>query len=62
MTIGILADDIVGSDTYDSSTLDNPLISDNVIKSNYILGLHHGNTAIIHLENIGRDIKLQLKK
>jgi len=49
-TIGILADDIKGSDMYEPSQLDPPFSFLNLIKPEYIAGLHRGVTAIINVD------------
>lgn len=62
ITVGILADNIEGSDFYSPTGLEAALTADHVIKSDYILGLHNGNTAIINVEKIVLDIKSQLSQ
>jgi len=52
MTVGFLADSIDGSDTYDPTTLDTALPSEDLTKSDYIIGLHKGVTAIINVDAI----------
>ena len=52
MTVGVLADSIEGSDTYEPSTLDASLTSEALIKPDYIVGLHQGVTAIINVKAI----------
>jgi len=51
MIVGVLADNIIGSDVYDSSLLDLPILSQS-ISSEFILGINQGNTAIINIETI----------
>ena len=62
LTVGILAEHIEGSDYYNPVSLEAPLVLSNVTKSDYILGLHNGNTAILNIENIVSDIQSQLNK
>lgn len=62
ITVGLLADSIEGSDCYDLATLDGPLSSGEAVKPEYIIGLHLGVTAIIHVEAMLSDPKLQMKK
>lgn len=62
MNVGILVDDITNNSTYSPSLLDPPLPQTKDIKSEYIIGLHEGNTAIINIETVLADIKLQLEK
>lgn len=63
ITIGILADGIEGSDTYDPAILDAPLPSLDAIKPEYLLGLHKGVTSIINIEAIMSDPRfLQMMK
>ena len=54
-TVGILADDIDGSDTYDPALLDASLTSADLINPDYIMGLHQGVTAIINVAAILAD-------
>jgi len=61
MTIGILADTIEGSRSYDPNTLDAPLPSEGIIKSEYISGLHQGTTALINIDAILSDIQVQVR-
>jgi len=62
ITIGVLTNNIEGSGEYDPNLLDAPLHFNNAIKSNYILGLHHGTTAIIQVEAVIADCELQIKQ
>ena len=62
MTVGILADSVVGSDYYESSTLMPSLAGHGLLKPKFIIGLHHGVIAIINVEAILSDKSLQLKK
>lgn len=62
ISMGILVDNIHGSDFYQSDTLQPSIAAEkNGIKSEYILGIHKGMTAIINIEYILTDIKQQLK-
>lgn len=51
MVVGILVDDIEGSDVYNSSLLDPPVVSQE-IPPEYILGINQGNTTIINIDSI----------
>lgn len=62
ITMGILVDSIDGNDTYDPMSLDAALSAESTIKSEYILGLHHGVIGIINVEAIILDLELQLIK
>jgi len=59
--VGIIADHIEGDNAYDPATLDPPLPATGDIKSEYIIGLHNGKTAILNLEKIAVDIQDNLK-
>lgn len=50
--IGVLVDDIEGSEFYDAVSLQTSFASSGVIKQEYILGLHHGVTGIINIESL----------
>lgn len=62
MTLGILTDSILGSDIYDPSKLDPPLIVRDTIKSEFIIGLHKGVTAIINIESLLSSPELRIRK
>ncbi len=57
MTVGIVADYILGSSAYRQSSLDAPLPAGVSIKQEYLYGLHNGVTAIINIHTILKDIK-----
>ncbi len=61
MTVGILADNIVGSNEYTPDSLESPLQFENIIKPEYIIGLDRGLTAIINIEPILVDCQIHLK-
>lgn len=61
MTLGILADEVEGSFSYDPSLLDSPLPSEGTIKSEYILGVHQARTALLNVDAILTDIQTQLQ-
>ncbi|TAK75767.1 MAG: purine-binding chemotaxis protein CheW [Gammaproteobacteria bacterium] len=60
MTVGILVDNIVGSDAYDPTLIDTPLSSAGTIKADYVLGLHNGITTIINVKTVLSELALQL--
>jgi len=62
MTVGILADNIEDGDAFDPVTLEVPIASNNIIKPQYIMGLHNGMTAIINVDAILSDIRAELEK
>jgi purine-binding chemotaxis protein CheW len=62
ITMGILVDRIIGNIHYDKKTLDTSFPSEKLIKTEYILGLHQGKTAILNIPIIFSDIDLQLSK
>lgn len=58
--LGILADDIIGSDTYNEFTLSASLPTMSNEQTSYFLGLHQGNTAIINIDTILSDPKFKI--
>ncbi len=61
-TIGILADSIEGSDTYQPLSLGSPLASVNAANPEYIIGIHQGATAIINMEAVVSALRLEMDK
>lgn len=62
ITLGILANYIEGNKRYDPTTLDMPILSENIVKTDYIVGLHQAQTALINIEAITTDLQSQLSK
>jgi purine-binding chemotaxis protein CheW len=62
LTIGILADNIEGSDAYEPTSLDALLVTEAIAKPQYILGLHKGVTAILNIEALIVDVCANLEK
>lgn len=62
MMFGILVDNIEDNNAYAASGLDAPLTVKGVVKPEYIIGLHQGVIAILNIETIAADLKLQLKQ
>lgn len=62
MTIGMLADTIEGSATYEAAALEAPLSFVGAIKPKYIIGLHNGITAILNIETILNDLIAQMEQ
>lgn len=62
ITIGIMADDIEGSNIYESNKLDPPFTFLDIIKPELIIGIHQGVTAIINVEALVKTSELQVKK
>jgi purine-binding chemotaxis protein CheW len=60
MIVGILVDNIIGSDFYDSSLLDLPIASPS-ITSKFLLGIHQGRTAIINVESILSNLNIDVR-
>lgn len=60
--LGILTDNIEGSDMFDSENIDAPFSSQKFVKPEYILGLHKGSTAIINIKSIIASFVQQLSK
>jgi len=52
MTFGILVDTIIGNKNYNKNSLDNAFPSENIDKTDYILGLHEGRIAILNVPMI----------
>lgn len=49
ITVGILTDEIVGSDAYDVSDITNHMPYDGVINSKFVSGLHNNTTSILNM-------------
>ncbi|KTD11985.1 chemotaxis signal transduction protein (cheW domain) [Legionella gratiana] len=62
ITLGLLTPQIEGSAVYQLNQLTTPLSSINTAKPEYILGLHHAVTAIIHVEALVSSLCLEIKK
>ena len=62
MTVGILTDQINGSDRYQPETLDASMRANSIIKPEYILGLHKGSMAILNIDAILTDIQGYIDK
>jgi purine-binding chemotaxis protein CheW len=62
ITVGILADQIVGNQYYDLKLLDASLPSENIIKPEFIVGLHQGKVAMLNISAIITESQLQLSK
>jgi purine-binding chemotaxis protein CheW len=60
ITVGILADHVEGSAAYDPNKIAAPLVSKDVLHSEYVLGLDQGITAILNMEAIVSNISAQL--
>lgn len=60
--MGLIADEIEGSDRYDPATLDNPMPSEKITKLEYFVGLHQGRITLLNIETILSDAELQLAK
>lgn len=62
MSIGILADEIIGSQSYDEKELNAITPNEGLINTRYIIGLHQGITAILNVETIMLDLQQQLNR
>lgn len=62
LIVGILADSMEGSASYSNESLDPPIASEGILKPEYILGLHNGQTAIINIEVLLSDPDILIKK
>ncbi|KTC83259.1 chemotaxis protein CheW [Legionella cincinnatiensis] len=62
ITLALLTPQIEGSAIYQPNQLAIPLSSINTAKPEYILGLHHAVTAIIHVEALISSLCLEIKK
>jgi purine-binding chemotaxis protein CheW len=61
LTVGVLIDNIQGSNSYDPNFIEDPLPSQGTIKSEYISGIHQGATAILNIEILMNVIQSQVK-
>lgn len=61
-SIGILVDNIEGSNEYDSQMIKEDTAYTGIINPQYILGLHQGYTTILNIKNIVSDLKQLLGK
>lgn len=62
MTLGLLAERVENSATYQPNLLSPPLSSVNVINPEYILGLHQTITAILNIDVLVSKLKQEIKK
>jgi len=62
MTIGMLVDEIIGSDTYQPLSLGIPLASVRAANPEYILGIHQCITGIINVETIISAARYEMEK
>lgn len=62
LMIGILADSMEGSASFNTETLSPPIASEGITKTEYVLGLHDGNTTIINMEALLSDPDILIKK
>lgn len=60
ITFGILVDRIIGNQNYNKNFLDNAFPSENIEKTEYILGLHEGKIAILNIQAITAALILKL--
>jgi purine-binding chemotaxis protein CheW len=52
ITLGILVDQIIGNKNYNRITLDPTFPSENIVKMEYILGLHEGKVGLLNIPAI----------
>lgn len=57
ITLGILTNKIIGDDGYESKKLDASILTNKIVKPQYILGLDKGINAIINMEEIANDLR-----
>jgi purine-binding chemotaxis protein CheW len=62
MSVGVIADHIVGSESYNKDEKQIITPYDGVIDPRYIMGLHKGITSILNVEAILLDIQQKLKQ
>ena len=62
ITLGLLANDIVGSQDYDIAALEPPLPMHGIVKPEYIIGLVKGKVAVLNTKNIFIDIQHEISK
>jgi purine-binding chemotaxis protein CheW len=61
ITLGIIVDKLVDSDTYNPDEMKMNDTHEGVINTRYIVGLDQGKTAILHIKNMIADLQQQLK-
>jgi purine-binding chemotaxis protein CheW len=61
ITVGIITSYIDNSRSYNPSSLGAPLSATNRLKSNYVVGLHNGTTAILNIAVMLQDFNNELK-
>lgn len=62
MTVGVMVDNIDGSDSYHPAVMTEPLTSKNSLKSSLVIGLHESTTTILNVEALLSDIQAALSK
>lgn len=62
LTIGIIVDEIESSANYSPDNLDQPIVSDGILKIEYILGIHDGHITILNIIAMLSDPEITLKK
>ncbi|MBV8801490.1 MAG: purine-binding chemotaxis protein CheW [Gammaproteobacteria bacterium] len=62
ITFGVLVDRIIGNKNYNKNSLDNAFPSENIAKTEYILGLHDGKVTILNMQAIITDLVSTLSK
>lgn len=60
LKMGLLVNEIIGSDIFISDKLDKPLTSNERLLTNYIIGLHLGKIALLEIDSIISDIERQI--
>lgn len=53
--LGLLVDEVAGNEWYSPADLALPLASADVVNSDYVKGIHHGNVTLLNLDELLRD-------
>lgn len=60
LTLGIIAEQIDGSDFFDPGALEAPIELDQAIQTKYLLGLHQGVNAILNISELIADFQTKV--
>lgn len=62
ISIGIMANDIVGIDEYEKEKINNEIIYQGCISTKHVLGIHNGMTTLLNMNSIMNELKKILAK
>lgn len=60
LIMGLIFNQVIGVDSYLDDQLDKNILTDQIIKNQYVLGIHLGKIAILNLRNILLDVSVLL--